>query len=315
MKYLHTGFTTFQFVKSVCIFLSVPYLVAGALLLFTGTLSAQQTPPRCKQVPSALHEISGFVQRAQGDCWALNDSGNPPLLYQVDPYTGKILEIRELPVQNRDWEDLCCDQFGRLFIGDFGNNRNLRRDLRIYRYDPDTRQLDSILFVYPNQLLFPPGTETARHFDCEAMAWKNDSLHLFTKSRFKGDGFTRHYVLPDKPGQYNAILVDSLYLQKCVVTGAGMSPDGQTLALSAYYIGKKWGILPYSKARVYFFEVSSQTLRLKAPKHAIRLAKSLTARQYESVCAFEKGKYWLVSNETKLWQKAAIRRIRYRPPR
>ena len=49
--------------------------------------------------------------------------------------------IAEFPVEgatNEDWEDITIDDAGNLYIGDIGNNKNERDDLRVYRVpEPD----------------------------------------------------------------------------------------------------------------------------------------------------------------------------------
>src|SRR3712207_6165966 len=65
--------------------------------------------------------------------WTHADSGNPPKIYRVNT-AGKLLQTYDIPnTTNLDWEDLAKDNQGYLYIGDFGNNSNTRKDLRIYR--------------------------------------------------------------------------------------------------------------------------------------------------------------------------------------
>ena len=106
-----------------------------------------------------------MVHTPSGDLWLLNDSKNPPEIFRFDPVTQRLLETRRLPVSNRDWEDLAADDRGNLYIGDVGNNRNARRDLRIYRYNPAAQTLDSILFRYPDQTTFAPADERDWNFN------------------------------------------------------------------------------------------------------------------------------------------------------
>lgn len=285
-----------------CFFrLSVFFLLVPPLFAQSQTAC----PPRRTPLPAELKEVSGMVRAASGDVWMLNDSRNPPLLFRYDPVQGKLLETRRLPVPNRDWEDLATDPQGNLYIGDVGNNRNARRDLRIYRYHPATGALDSILLRYPDQRDFAPANERWWNFNCEAMVWYRDSLHLFSKNSFKGNFYTKHYVVPARPGNYVAELRDSICLKNRVVTGAALSRDGQTLALTGYIIGKKLGFLPTTKASVFYFTgfAGSRFLRGKAVRK--RLPKFLIARQFESVTQWE-GDCWLVANEGRKPQYQAV---------
>lgn len=280
-------------------------------LYLPALLFSQNKPPRRTKLPEALREVSGMTQTPSGDLWMLNDSRNPPELFRYD-LAGKILlETRLLPVPNRDWEDLISDVKGALYIGDFGNNRNARKDLRIFRYDPATGALDSIRFQYPDQPAFPPTDERDWNFNCEAFVLFNDSLHLFSKNSFKGNGYTKHYVVPAKPGQYVAVLRDSLQLRNRVVTGAALSKDKRTLALTTYIISKKLGFLPYSKATAYFFTDFEGSDFLKGKRRARRLPKFMIARQFESITHYG-GKWWLIANERRLPQRESVWRIRAR---
>lgn len=282
-----------------------------AFFLIPQIIFAQKQPARRTVLPEAIREVSGMVRTPDGRLWMLNDSRNPSELFQVDPFTGQLLETRKLPVPNRDWEDLTSDPAGNLYIGDFGNNRNARRDLCIFRYQPATGALDSIQFHYPDQDAFPPNDERAWNFNCEAMVFFQDSLHLFSKNVFNGNFITKHYVLPAKPGNYIALLRDSLVLQNRVITGAALSPDGRTLAITSYIIGKKLGFLPYTKATAYFFRDFTGSQFLRGRMSARRLPKCFIARQFESILWWDND-HWLVANEKRKPQKQAFWRVKNR---
>lgn len=268
-----------------------------------------QSLHRRTRLPEALCEVSGMARLPNGDLWMLNDGGNAPSLYRLDPVSDSIREIRSLSCTNIDWEDLSADPAGNLYIGDFGNNGNNRRDLCIYQYSLSTGMLDSILFSYPDQNVFPPAEEKNRNFDCEAMAFFRDSLHLFSKNRFKSDHITKHYVVPARPGRYVAELRDSIRLKNRVVSGAGISGDGKTLALTAYVVGLKWGFIPFSKASVFYFTGYNNARFFKGKKRKVRLPKFLIARQFESVLEWTPGQ-WGAANEGIGPQKPALWRIR-----
>lgn len=272
-------------------------------------LFSQKVPARRTVLPAAIREVSGMTRTPEGAFWLLNDSRNPPELFRVDPHTGALLETRKLPVPNRDWEDLTSDNSGHLYIGDFGNNKNARQNLCVFRYHPANGTLDSIQFRYPDQDAFPPDDERAWNFNCEAMVFFRDSLHLFSKNVFKGNFVTKHYVLPAQPGNYVAILRDSLILKNRVVTGAALSPDGRTLAITSYIIGKKLGFIPYTKATAYFFRDFSGTQFLRGRREGRRLPKCFIARQFESILWWDND-HWLVANEQRKPQKQAFWRIR-----
>lgn len=282
-----------------------------AVLLVLAGLSVPLNAQRRVRLPKTLQEVSGLARTPDGALWALNDGGNPAQLYRLDPHTGQVLETRTLPVPNRDWEDLAPDpRNGCLWIADCGNNLNRRHDLRLYRYSPATGALDSVLFSYPDQRAFPPASAADANFDCEAVVCTADGqLHLFTKSRFRGRHYTKHYTLPATPGTYVATLRDSLYLRRCVVSGAGLSADGRTLALVGYFFEKKWGFWPFTRASVCYLSGFEGDRFLSGTLTRRRLPRFLIARQFESVLEWEPG-HWRAANEGILWQKPRLWKIR-----
>ena len=55
-----------------------------------------------------------------------------PAIYYIS-YTGEIIKKRNIiNSKNKDWEDITKDN-KFLYIGDFGNNLNNRKDLKIYK--------------------------------------------------------------------------------------------------------------------------------------------------------------------------------------
>jgi len=190
---------------------------------------------RLARLPAPIRESSGLARGdSAGLVWTHGDGGTLATLYQAS-LAGRLRGALPLaPLVNRDWEELTRDPAGRFYLGDFGNNRNNRRDLAIYRVTRATGgrpQVDTIAFRYPDQTAFPPAP-ARRHFDCEAMVFYNDSLHLFTKDRGRAH-CTRYYVVPARPGHHVAVLRDSLRL-RTLVTGAALSPDGRRVALLGY---------------------------------------------------------------------------------
>ncbi|MBX0291030.1 hypothetical protein K3G63_11300 [Hymenobacter sp. HSC-4F20] len=178
-------------------------------------------------------ESSGLeIASPEGDLWTHADGGNTARLYKVTRQ-GDLLQTLDLaPLQNIDWEDLAQDEERRLYLGDFGNNQNKRRNLCIYRLSgPTLQQVDTLHFHYADQHAFPP-RKPRRNFDCEAFYYYQDSLYLFTKNRGEGH-WLKQYVLPARPGHHTARLVDSLQLPTWV-TSADISPDGKRVALLGY---------------------------------------------------------------------------------
>lgn len=193
--------------------------------------------------PSKLTEVSGMETSAQGDIWVIQDSGNKDEVYKMDT-TAQILETYAIDhAKNKDWEDLALDAQGNLYIGDFGNNTNERKDLTIYKvthteFDKKEPNAKKIQFNYPQQKRFPP-KKNELLFDTEGFFHWQGFLYIFTKNRTRPyTGETLAYRIPDTEGNYDAEFLGSLFLCKdqdhCSVTGADISPDGKTIALLSY---------------------------------------------------------------------------------
>jgi len=191
-------------------------------------------------LPKKLQEISGTeIVRGSDLIWALNDGGNKPRLYGLSKQ-GKIMAELKIDAKNNDWEDLSTDDDGNVYIGDFGNNLNKRKNLAILKVSASDLKSDSLVdierisFKYPNQFKFPP-KKNKMFFDAEAFFFYNDSLYLFTKSRVKNNfGKTNLYKIPAKRGQHLATYIGSYEGcsdLKCWITSADISSDGKKVAL------------------------------------------------------------------------------------
>ncbi len=271
----------------------------------------QRELPRKARLPEPLSEASGVYRAGPDSLWWHNDSGDGPVLYLTDR-RGKLRDTITLPdIPAKDWEDICGDTRGNLFIGDFGNNANTREDLHIWRFRPDNGALARIDFRFPDQTAFPPDPPDA-NFDCEAFFWYRDSLHLFSKSRL-GTGVykTRHYVLPDEPGDYEALLCDSLTLPKRVVTAAALSPDGQTVALLSYYFKIVLGIIPVTRTTVFLFRDFPDSHFLKGSVERIRVPKFIAPTQYEAL-DFYNDEYLVLGSEKTVLFHHKLRYVKYR---
>jgi len=200
------------------------------------------------QLPKKLSETSGMAQFAPESAWLIEDSGNSDNLYKID-FKGNIIKHLDIKNQkNIDWEDLTKDKKGNLYIGDFGNNENLRKNLAILKMtNPEVEKGDKIdveviKFNYPEQQEFPPKREDLV-YDAEAFFHFDNHLYIFTKNRanpFTGETFV--YKVQDQKGSYEAEFLGKIKLcsdwNTCKVTSADISPDGKKIVLLGY--GKIW---------------------------------------------------------------------------
>ena len=81
-------------------------------------------------MPYKISESSGLVF-TDGKLWTHNDRGGFPWIFNIDTSTCKIKQtvvVDNFP--NVDWEDITADST-HIYIGDFGNNYGMRKDLKI----------------------------------------------------------------------------------------------------------------------------------------------------------------------------------------
>ncbi|MFC5270474.1 SdiA-regulated domain-containing protein [Adhaeribacter terreus] len=240
--------------------------------------NAYQVTQLAKMNKTEVAESSGFAWADDaGTLWTHGDGGGTNTLYKVD-LKGNLLEAKTIPnTINEDWEDITKDKSGNLYIGDFGNNNNKRRNLRIFKINfQDTSHVDTIQFRYEDQQEFPPQKKD-RNFDSEAFFWHNGKLYLFSKDRGREE-LVKVYELPDQPGNYVAKKVDELQMNS-MITGADVSPDGKHFALLGY-------------GKIYLFELTGNKL-FDGKKYCIPVGKSGQAE----ALVFENNKDLIFSNE------------------
>lgn len=175
-----------------------------------------------------ITESSGIETHSESQWVFHNDSGGDAALFYFDP-KGNILDTLQFnSIRNLDWEDIARDDQGAYYIGEFGNNMNTRKDLKILKYHGS--KLEEIRFIFSDQLSFPPES-IEMNFDLEAMFWANDSLYLFSKNR--GNKWVKAYSIPDIPGEYELSPIDSIYLPHAI-TGADINENKTEFALLTY---------------------------------------------------------------------------------
>ncbi|WP_299825435.1 hypothetical protein [uncultured Pontibacter sp.] len=235
---------------------------------------------RVSKMDKQVQESSGLAHGPDSTLWTHPDSGNPAILYNISK-KGELLNAVPLPqLQNRDWEDLAEDE-DHLYIGDFGNNANQRKDLRIYKINKENYTLaGTINFAFEDQNAFPPAEDNL-HFDLEAFFYHQDSLYLFTKSRGRHKKL-KLYTLPATPGNYTAQLQEQLPV-KAMTTAAALSPAGDQFAILGY-------------GKLYLFEVQNGSINLGGRHFCIPLARTgqaeaiLYTSQHELLLTNEGGK-------------------------
>lgn len=227
------------------------------------------------EMPSVANENSGIARAdKKGFYWTHNDSGGKPELYRISR-NGEMDSLMVVEnAGNQDWEDITSDNAGNIYIGDFGNNSQSRKNLTIYKRSPSGNTA-RISFRYADQKDFPAKDPD---FDCEAFFWFDGHLYLFTKSWAKKKQVTKLYKVPDQPGDY---VLDPLetYKIKMQVTAADISPDKTKFALLTY-------------GKLFIFGINNNTISFKRP-----LACLKTGRKQTEAVLFDDDQTILFTNE------------------
>ena len=243
------------------------------------------------ELPKEVNETSGlFFHNSR--LWTHNDSGGKPILYALDTTTFEVVQkITIANAKNKDWEDVCTDG-ETVFVGDFGNNKGSRKNLRIFTFPlptipkegDTTLVVDSITFRFGDQTNF----EYNKHehdFDCEAMYATEDYLYLLSKGW--ATGTTRLYRLAKTSGNHVAEVVNGFDSQG-LITGADYDKENRILVVVGY-VKTLWKPFMYI---IYDFDEAGVKLsnrRIEMPQ--------LTGAQTEGICFFDEGRCY-VSAET-----------------
>ncbi len=240
------------------------------------------------ELPELLKECSGSELINSG-LWIHNDGGNENKIYRIDSLNGNILQTVVVGnVGKIDWEDF-AESENHLFIGDFGNNLGNRTDLRIYRVNKnelsnDTINAELIEFEYSDQVDFSENNQN-HNFDCEALLYYNDQLHLFSKNWV--DKQTKHYILSAEPGAHTAQLEETFNVGG-LITGADFSSDNEIVLLGYTALGFNfmWLLFDFNEDNLF-----------SGNKRKISLGTGLTNSQTEGITFRESGYGYIVSEE------------------
>ena len=219
------------------------FIVTFTLLTILACQNNQKTILTKKfDLPKKLKEVSGMTYVLENQSiWCLEDSGNKNELYQIDSIGILKNTITIDNTENIDWEDITKDNQGNLYIGDFGNNDNDRKDLCIYKINVSDLNNDTavpaykITFQYTEQTDFPPKKKNLV-YDVEGFFELNDYFYLITKNRSKNfDGSAMVYKIPNSAGNRQAILVTTINtgtdFKNGAITSAAITPDAKTVVL------------------------------------------------------------------------------------
>lgn len=237
-------------------------------------------------LPNFMKEVSGIeVVNGSDLLWMVSDSGGEASIYGYNIVEEKIEKAISITNgKNKDWEDLASDPFGNLYIGDFGNNKNSRKDLVIYKVKNISKikseevEAEITSFYLEDQKKFPP-KKRDRNFDIEAFIFLNDNFYLFTRNRStRFDGITKLYKLPAREGKFEAKLIGSYKTcndyKDCQITSAAVHHESGMITLLSY--NKVWLISEYEGDELFKSRIERIKLSYSSQKESVTFKDSIT---------------------------------------
>jgi len=206
-------------------------------------VSAQTAITTVGILPTEVSESSGLIY-FNNHLITHNDSDNTAQLFELDTLTREIIRtVKIVNAVNQDWEAITQDET-YIYIGDFGNNLGLRKDLRIYRIlKTDFLRSNSVTaaiinFSYEDQTDF---TNTGNSdWDTESFFVLKDHFILLTK-QWKSLG-TVAYKLPISLGTHSAVRYDET-TNLGLVTDVTFNENDDSILL----VGYSSFLLPFAK--------------------------------------------------------------------
>ena len=205
-------------------------------------------------LPNSLKEVSASEKIPNSNLiWVIEDSGNENILYGLET-TGEISKYITLnEAKNIDWEDITADEYGNIYIGDFGNNNKKRTYFQIYKvYNKELE--NSTAKAHTIQFTLPADTKPK---DFEAFFIHKDIFYLFSKEHKIFSVFT----VPNAVGTHTATYISSLELEgkDTRVTSADISFDGKSVVLLNHK--RLWKFTDYDETN--FFSGKKEKLPFK----------------------------------------------------
>lgn len=179
----------------------------AALLLAAGGVDFHIADP-------AITESSGLVDTGSA-VYTVNDSGNAPLLYRLDPRSGRTTGTTRLPA-NVDIEALAPGADGTILVGDIGDNQRERDSIAVYRVAGD--------LVETLRLRYPDGAH-----DAETLLVGGDKIYVVTK---EVPGTV--YAAPSRGVQSGTVTMRRVARVPSWLTDGAVMPDGRHVLLRNY---------------------------------------------------------------------------------
>jgi len=242
----------------------MPNLIKTSILVVCTSImniaKAQELPSKLKQLNSKdIPEETSGLCIVNSVLYSINDSGNPSEIWSTNLdllYTGNaIWKTTKINVKNIDWEAIeTDDNHKHLYIGEFGNNKGKRRDLKIIKIPIIGNSIkgDSIVNIefdyedYTEKKIEKSISIKGRkmhNFDCEAFWVSDSSIYLFTKNW--GNRKCNVYQIQNRSGKHTAKRIGQFdpgfLVTDCVKVGDSLFYCGYSLTGNQYIGSVSWG--------------------------------------------------------------------------
>jgi sugar lactone lactonase YvrE len=212
-------------------------------------------------LPNSLPEISAVEKLPKSKTlWVIQDAGNNNHVYGLNTKGDIIKDIEITNAVNEDWEDLTSDEFGNIYIGDFGNNSKKRHAFTIYKVNSNTESKKTIA----NKIEFElPKKEKSKDF--EAFVLFDGYFYIFSKE-------TKNFItlkVPNKSGKHVAEIIDEYNFEgkNNRITSATINKDGTQLYLLNH--DKIWEISNFKWDAIFKGDIKSYNFNHDSQKEGI----------------------------------------------
>ena len=174
-------------------------------------------------VDPAITESSGLV-----DLGSLmvttNDSGGDPLVFVVDPRTGRTVGRTTYARAVEDTEALAPAGGNTVWVGDIGDNAERRRSVQVYRVT--VGRGDRTVAAPSYELVYPDGAHNAESL----VAAPDGRLYVITKGVLGGTAYVApQHLDPGRPNRLTAVAGVDIW-----ATDAALFPDARHVLVRGY---------------------------------------------------------------------------------
>jgi len=184
-----------------------------------------------------VEEASGlaYSRNQAGILYTIVDKGGPAIVFALNEAGDKVADLNLDGIENTDFEDIATtviDGESFILVSDTGNNDHDRDPLNIFKFkEPETAE---DMTVPQDSIEQFEVRYEGFSYDCEALAVDESTgdWFMFTKDRENSISEVYRYPFPQSVDNNPFTLEHVATLPLFWITGADISPDGQTLVLT-----------------------------------------------------------------------------------